>query len=115
MKIKFVKPQLKGAITSNRLTGKQMFLADKSLNISDLKLLNAPDAEEDVAPGNRVQIDHALFEVCAIIYYYFCNQGNIGQILRMIWISVTKTQATTNINPICQMTKDEKVYKVVNV
>jgi hypothetical protein len=71
MKAKFFKHPLKGAITSNRLTGKQMFLADKSLNISDLKLLNAPDMEEeDVAPGNRVQIDHALFEVCAIKFIF---------------------------------------------
>ena len=52
-------------IQSNRLTGKQLFLADKSLNLSDLQFLNSSDREEaaeEETTANRVEIDQSLFE-----------------------------------------------------
>ncbi|KAF7634442.1 RWD domain-containing protein [Meloidogyne graminicola] len=52
--------------SGNRLTGKQQFLADKSLGISDLQFLNMPDQEEvkeeEDYVGEGVAIDQSLFE-----------------------------------------------------
>nr|CAD2134624.1 unnamed protein product [Meloidogyne enterolobii] len=52
--------------SGNRLTGKQQFLADKSLGISDLQFLNMPE-QEDVKEdseerGGVAAIDQSLFE-----------------------------------------------------
>ncbi|KAL7076183.1 hypothetical protein ACQ4LE_004650 [Meloidogyne hapla] len=46
----------------NRLTGKQQFLADKSLGISDLQFLNMPEQEEAKEGDTGVAIDQSLFE-----------------------------------------------------
>ncbi|CAK5086515.1 unnamed protein product [Meloidogyne enterolobii] len=58
--------ETKEILSGNRLTGKQQFLADKSLGISDLQFLNMPE-QEDVKEdseerGGVAAIDQSLFE-----------------------------------------------------
>ena len=53
------------ASSGDRLTGKQLFLADKSLNISDLQFLNSKedDGEKKEEGEAAEMIDQSLFEV----------------------------------------------------